>query len=461
MTTLSADIVICGAGIGGVATAYHLATKHNISNVLLVDPEPPLSVTSDKSAEGYRNWWPGPGDAMVALTNRSVDILEAMHRRQPKLLPMNRGGYVFVSADPTRANEFTALARESCELGAGTLRIHRGNPEDPPYVPASEHGLWDAPDGADLLLDRALIRKHFPHLTTDACIILHARRCGWFAARQFGMQMLEEARAKGVRLYQGEVVGVEIQDGAVCGVCVQTGEGEAFIQTSKFVNAAGPGQKQVGKLLGLDLPVHAELHVKVAIDDHKQIIPRDMPLTLWADPVQLEWTDEERAFLAGDDESRWLLEKLPPIVVGRSEGGAESNFLLMQWEYRIQPEEPIFPFPVDPEFPEYVLRGLARMVPGMKAYFEKLPKPHIDGGYYIRTAENRPIIGPIRSIKGAYMIGALSGAGMQISPAGGELLADHLAGAPLPHYAPAFLLERFDDPDYLELIAEWGNTGNL
>ena len=59
MKNRAADIVICGAGIAGIATAYHLALKHNLIDVVLVDLEPPLTVTSDKSFEGYRNWWPG------------------------------------------------------------------------------------------------------------------------------------------------------------------------------------------------------------------------------------------------------------------------------------------------------------------------------------------------------------------------------------------------------------------
>ena len=458
---LSTDILICGAGIGGISAAYHLATKHNITNVLLVDPQPPLSVTSDKSFEGYRNFWPGPGDAMVALSNHSIDLLEEIHRQQPELLHMNRRGYLFVSADPTRADEFIAMARESCQLGVGELRIHRGKADDPIYTPAHAHGLWDAPDGADVILDQALIRTHFPHLANDACLILHARRCGWFAARQFGMYMLDEARARGVQLLKGEVVGVETEDGAASGVRVKTASDEVLIEAEKFVNAAGPGQKKIGQLLGIDLPVHAELHIKVAIDDHKRIIPRDMPLTIWFDPIQLEWTEEERAILAEDAEMQWLLEEQPPIVAARPEGGDDSTIALMQWEVRNQPGEPIFPLPVDSGFPEYVLRGLSRMLPGMKAYFENLPKPYVDGGYYIAAPENRPIIGPMGPVDGAYIIGALSGAGMQLAPAAGELLADHLVGAPLPDYASAFLLERFDDAEYLKLIEEWGATGSL
>ncbi|MFP3853408.1 MAG: FAD-dependent oxidoreductase, partial [Anaerolineales bacterium] len=49
------SIVICGAGIAGISTAYHLAVEHGISEILLVDERPPLSLTSDKSTECYRN----------------------------------------------------------------------------------------------------------------------------------------------------------------------------------------------------------------------------------------------------------------------------------------------------------------------------------------------------------------------------------------------------------------------
>jgi glycine/D-amino acid oxidase-like deaminating enzyme len=71
-----ADVVICGAGIAGISAAYHLSVRHGMKNVLLVDEGAPLSLTSDKSTECYRNFWPGPGDAMVSLMNRSIDIME-------------------------------------------------------------------------------------------------------------------------------------------------------------------------------------------------------------------------------------------------------------------------------------------------------------------------------------------------------------------------------------------------
>jgi len=102
MSERAAEVVICGAGIAGVALAYHLAVRRGMAGVVLVDERPPLSLTSDKSTECYRNWWPGPGDAMVALMNRSIDLLEELARESGNVFRLNRRGYLFATADPDR-----------------------------------------------------------------------------------------------------------------------------------------------------------------------------------------------------------------------------------------------------------------------------------------------------------------------------------------------------------------------
>src|SRR5262245_600507 len=238
MSNSTAEIVICGAGIAGVAAAYHLAVKQGMRDVMLVEPGAPLSLTSDKSTEAYRNLWPGPGDAMVAFMNRSIDLLEEIARATDNRIQLNRRGYVYATADAARIPLLRQAAEEAAALGAGPLRIHReGDKEtrrqgdrdtlasersgslsphllvslsEQSYVPAPAHGFEDQPDGADLLLDQALIREHFPYVSEDTVALLHARRCGWFSAQQLGMFMLEQAREHGVRLIRAQVSGVEI-----------------------------------------------------------------------------------------------------------------------------------------------------------------------------------------------------------------------------------------------------------
>ena len=94
------------------------------------------------------------------------------------------------------------------------------------------------------------------------------------------------------------------------------------------------------------------------------------------------------------------------------------------------------------------------MVPGMSVYFGQGRMAYVDGGYYCKTRENRLLIGPL-PVEGAFVIGALSGYGVMASQAAAELLARHMTGGALPDYAPAFRLERYEEPTYQALLAQW------
>ncbi|MFO7539281.1 MAG: FAD-binding oxidoreductase [Chloroflexota bacterium] len=454
MISTQADIVICGAGIAGITAAYFLAVEQGITNVVLVDERPPLTLTSDKSTEAYRNWWPGPDGAMVALMNRSIDLLERLADASDNRFLLNRRGYVYATANPTQIDIMKQQGETAVSQGAGPLRIHTGQPTDPPYQPLAAAGYSGQPDGADLLLDPALIRRHFPYLSAQTTAVLHARRCGWFSGQQLGSYMLEEARAAGIRFVEARVMGVGVKNGRIHHVQLNQGQ---TIDCPIFVNAAGPLVNEVAALLGLDLPIFSELHLKLSFKDHLGVLPHTAPLLIWEDDQKLPWSDEERAFLAEDPETSWLLDRLPASVHCRPEG---SDQILILWPYHTRPLTPVFPLPDDPFFPEVALRGMATMIPALAAYFERLPPVYVDGGYYTKTAENRPLIAPL-PIAGAYIIGALSGFGLMAACAAGELLAAHIAGGSLPPYAPAFVLNRYDDPTYQQMLAAWGGTGQL
>jgi glycine/D-amino acid oxidase-like deaminating enzyme len=397
---------------------------------------------------------------MVSLMNRSIDILEELARESRNMFHLNRRGYLFATANPARIADFRRIAQESSDLGAGPVREHAGRPGDPVYEPALAYGFEGQPTGADIILDQALIRKHFAFLSERTVAVLHARRCGWFSAQQLGMYMLEQSRARGARLVAARVEGVESAGGRVRGVRIAGDGVSEMISTSTFVNAAGPYVKQVGRMLGVDLPVFSELHGKVAFNDHLGVIPREAPLIIWTDPQHVPWSDEERALLAASAETKWLLDELPVGVHARPEGREDSAMVLMLWTYECDPVEPTFPPRFDHRYPEIVLRGMATMVPGLAAYFSRIPRAVVDGGYYTKTRENRPLVGPL-PVEGAYIIGALSGFGQMASSASAELLAAHILGRRLPAYAPAFRLERYDDPEYRKLLEDWGASGQL
>jgi len=453
----TAEVVICGAGIAGIAAAYHFAVRHGMGGIVLVDERPPLSLTSDKSAECYRNWWPGPGEAMVAAMNRSIDLLEELARESGNVFHLNRRGYLFATADPERVPHLVRAAEEAAALGAGPVRRHDRPHAD--YRPAPPDGFEGQPAGSDIVTDRATIRRHFGWLADDTLAVLHARRCGWFSGQQLGMYLLERARDKGVRLLEGRVERVQTTGGRVSAVEVSGVGGTQLLSTPRFVAAAGPRLKAVGRLLGVELPVLCERHGKITFDDAVGAMPRAAPLTIWADPVRLPWSDDERAALA-DSEHRRLLDALPAGVHGRPEGAGDSRSVLLIWTYDAEPVEPTFPVAFDPTYPEIAIRGMARVIPAMAAYVSRLPRAFVDGGYYTKTRENRFLAGPL-PVEGAYVIGALSGYGLMASSVAADLLAAHVTGAPLPPYAPAFTLGRYDDPAYRAGLETWPDSGQL
>ena len=451
----TAEVVICGAGISGIATAYHLAVTQGVKHVVLIDERPPLTLTSDKSSEAYRNWW--PDDVMVRLLNRSIDWLERWATESGNRFLLNRRGYVYLTANPASIDDFKQAAHTAQQAGAGEVRVHVDRSHDARYAPIDPQRFAEQPTGADLLLDRSLILDRFPYLNQDVVALLHARRCGWFSGQQLGMYLLEQARAHGVTLLQDRIDRVGVKGNRVAEIHLASG---GSIGTRSFINAAGPFVKEVAKLIGVDLPIVNELHVKIALKDYLGIVPRTAPLLIWNDPQFLPWTEEERADLAASDDTRWLLHELPGGVHFRPEGGGDSNLLLMLWAYHVEPRDPIVPPPLDEFFPEVVVRGLATMIPGLRAYFGKASVSLYDGGYYTKTPENRPLAGPL-PVEGAYICGAVSGYGLMASAAMGELVAAHVTGQALPDYAAALALTRYADSAYQAWLSQWSANGQL
>lgn len=59
----------------------------------------------------------------------------------------------------------------------------------------------------------------------------------------------------------------------------------------------------------------------------------------------------------------------------------------MLWDYHgsHRYEAPVLPLPADEFYSEVVMRGMTHLLPGLKAYLQRLPKFYVDGGYYTKT----------------------------------------------------------------------------
>jgi glycine/D-amino acid oxidase-like deaminating enzyme len=344
-------------------------------------------------------------------------------------------------------------AHHTSTLGAGPVRLHPG---PIPYRRAPGEGFTGSPEGADVLVGSEQVLEHFPYLTPRAAGAIHVRRAGWLSAQQLGAWMLARARERGLEIVVDEVTGIDLAGHEVSSVALAGGD---TIRTGAVVDAAGPMAAAVAAMAGVDLPLFSELHLKVAFREHLGLIPRDAPMIIWSDPQHLPWTGEERAALAEQGRAD-LLGELPVFCHGRPEGGADSPYLLALWEYHGRVQDPVWPLPQDPLYPEVVMRGLTTMVPALEAYADRLPGSVVDGGYYTKTRENRPLIGPAGP-GGFHLLAGLSGFGVMAATGAGDLVARHLAGADLPDYATAFLLSRYQDAGYLSSLAAGVGSGQL
>ncbi len=445
----TASIVICGAGYAGLSAAYHLAVKRNITDIVMIDPQPPLTLTSNKGTEGYRTWW--PDRTMMRLINHSIDLLEEAMLSSGHPEWLNRRGYAFFTARPEEAERLRQQAQHVASLGAGDYREHPGAI---PYQPAPPTEFRDQPVGIDMVLDADLIRHHFPFLRHDVAAMAHVRRAGFFASWSFGQWMLEQVQRRGVRVLRDRVTRLDTTGGRVRAVHLDSGD---RWHTDRFVIAAGPCLKSVARLLDIDIPVVNEIHAKVALRDVYGVVPRHVPFMLWNDPVTLAWDETERRQWAASPDTQWLLETVPAGVHFRPRGDQE---LLLIWTFEDRAvETPVYPPPMNPHYGEVLIRGLADMIPGLHVYFGQGHAVQVDSGYYCKTPENRPLIGPL-PIEGAYVIGALTGYGLMASQAAGDLLAAHLVGEPLPDDAGEFLLSRYDDPAYQAELARLDETSD-
>jgi glycine/D-amino acid oxidase-like deaminating enzyme len=262
MANSSARIVVCGAGIAGISAAYYLAVEHGCREVVVVDQGHPLSLTSDKSTEAYRNWWPGPDRAMTAFMNRSIDLMEGLARATGNRFHLNRRGYLFATADAGKVPFLHAMAMLAEDRGGGPVRVH--DTASSAYVPSPERGFDFQLTGADVITEQSLIRRHFPYLAQETVAVAHARRAGWLSAQQLGMLMLEAIREHGARLLRGQVVGIDSGGGRVRSVQVDLEGERRSLPATHVVLAGGPMQKELGRFLDLELPIVAERHLKVS-----------------------------------------------------------------------------------------------------------------------------------------------------------------------------------------------------
>lgn len=426
------EVAIIGAGSVGIAVAHALARDHGITRVALVDGRDPMSLTSAQSGENYRNWWPHP--AMTAFTDHSISLMEALDRESGGRLHMTRGGYALATRKADLDGLMAELRRGYRET-PGAIRVHETAGS---YAPPQRTPWEAAPAGVDVLVDRDLIRTSFPAFTPDIAAVIHIRRAGSIDAQQMGSVMLERVREAGGELVRGEVK--SIAHGFTLEIAAR--HGTRKLQADRIVIAAGPFVREVAAMLGEELPAKCVYQQKIAFPDVLGAVPRGQPFSIDLDGQSLAWSDEDRALLAEDPATRHLTAPMKGGIHCRPDGPVSGTWIKLGWAYNERASDPRGEEPMDPQFPDTVVRGASRLNPKLADYIGRLPRGvrHY-GGYYTMTEENWPLIGAMKT-PGAFIAGALSGYGSMAACATGAICAAAIAGKPVPDYSRAFGLGR-------------------
>lgn len=416
------EIAIVGAGIAGIATAYYLASKYGQTRIVLIDRFLPMSLTTAKSGENFRDYWPQA--CMASFARRSLDLMQELADASDDAFDMRFSGYCYVS--------------ESA---------------DPVFPPNPLAG-----SSAGLNRDAAAIRRRYPYLAETIQQVFHVDRAGAIDVHALGSLLLARARDAGVELQQGTVRSIERSSGAFV-LNLATGGDRAQVAADRLVLAAGPFVDQLAAMIDVELPVESFLQRKIVIPDPERVVPRDMPFTIFADSQTLSWSDEEAELIDDNPDYRWLLGEFPEGLHVKPESRDQ---IKLGWAYNRRAERPKWDPEEDLEFPNIVLRGAGRFLPGLSRYAgDRIPTPVVQyAGYYTRTPENWPLIGPLR-YEGLYAVAALSGYGTMCACAAGELCADWMFGGELAEYARYFHPDRYSDPEILAEIDGQETDGQL
>ncbi len=391
------DIAIIGAGILGIASACYLARSKPSCRVILIDAGDPLALTSAQSGNNYRNWWPQP--TMVGFMNRSITLMEGIAKETDNRISLTRRGYVLASRSADISAQHNHLTAVFGATSGTEIRVHT-TPDSAGYQPPVSPEWERAPDGFDFLTDQQAVRRHFPSLSHEVRSVLHVRRAGDVSGQQLGQFMLVDCRARGVRFQRGKVRGID--RGQDYDLAVETSEGTIRVGAERILNAAGL------------FPTRSRRSSGSAC--------------------------RSRMFCS----KRSRFQILPGAIHSRPEGGDHGNWVKLGWAYNADAAPASRSPNLDPRFPEIVLRGPARLHPALKAYYAKLPRKMVHyGGFYTKTSDNWPLIGPMGA-PDAFMVCGLSGHGTMAACASGELAAAWLNGCPLPDWAGNFLMDRFE-----------------
>jgi len=227
----SAEVVIIGGGVNGVAIAYELA-KRGCADVVVIERDYLGSGATGRCGAGVRQQW---GTEMnLRMSIASVKKFETMNEDLAYAgdIEFKQGGYLLLAYTDAGWDQFKKNVSLQQSFG---LAVRSCTPAEAKQI-------------VPHLNTEGLLGATF-NQTDGHCNPFHVTDAYAQAARRLGVEIYTHTEVVGIRREgsgRGGIVGVDTTKGSIA--------------TPVVVNAAGGWSKPVAGMVGLDIPTYSERH---------------------------------------------------------------------------------------------------------------------------------------------------------------------------------------------------------
>ena len=383
----SARVVIIGAGIMGLATAYNLA-RRGVTDVLVIDQGYLCGGASGRNGGGVRAQF--STEENISLMRESIAICRDFAAEMKINVWFRQGGYLFItrSEEKARALEASVALQNRCGLPTRLL-----DPEEARRV---------VPE----LDTSGIVRASFN--PGDGVVFPWPFVWGYAqAATSMGVEIATFTQVEGFETANGRITGVRVRPTRLAEVT--RGEevvpaGEAFtIACDEVVLCAGAWSPGIAAHLGLSLPNKPHRHEICATE----------PLKPWLGPLVADLTDGLyfSQSMRGEIVGGVSVDPVPPGIDQRS-----SRDFLATYS-----------------------AALVRAVPRLA----RVKVLRQWAGCYDLTPDGGPIVGRVSEPDNLTLACGFMGHGFMIAPVMGKLLAEHVATQQTSPLFARWSLDRF------------------
>lgn len=357
-----AQVVIIGGGAVGCSVAYHLAHR-GWQDVVLLERDQLTSGTTWHAAGLVGQLRATPN--MTRLAQYGTELYGALEEEtgQPTGF-LQRGSIMLASSDERMEEIRRAHSTAQC-FGLEThLLAPEAIAERWPLadITGVRGGIWLPRDGQinPTDLTQALAR----------------------GARQHGVTICERTPVRGIEQHHGRVTGVATDGGS--------------IEADYVVNCAGMWSRQVGRLAGVDVPLHAAEHFYVVTENLAQA-PGPLPVL----------RDPDHAIYFKEDAGKLLVGMFEPVAKPWGMDGIPDDTSFTQ-------------LPADWD----------HLAPQLEAAMERVPAVGEAGiqlffnGPESFTPDDRYLLGETPELPGLFVAAGFNSVGVQSAGGAGRVLAD-------------------------------------